>query len=83
TIRAAHFNEIRDAVNALRAAAGLAPISITFSGAIQAAHVIALRDAINEVRTNRGVPTYTWANAVAAGTPIRAIDIQQLRDAVR
>lgn len=83
TIRAAHFNEIRDAANTLRTAAGLAPISLTFSGAVQAAHVNTLRNAINEARTALGAPAFLWADTINAGVPIRAIHIQQLRDAVR
>ncbi len=82
-IRAAHFNEIRDAANALRAAAGLSPLTLTFSGVVQAAHVNQLRNAINEARTALNTNPYDWSVTVEPGAPIRAFPIQQLRDAVR
>lgn len=86
-IKAVHQTELRQAVNALRAAAGLAAYSFgsTGSGApISAMNLLQLRAAVNEARATLGLPAFTYTNpALAAGSPVSAADIQNIRAAVQ
>jgi sugar lactone lactonase YvrE len=87
-IKAAHILELRTAVNAMRAAAGLS--SATFAttvatGAkIQAAAIDELRAAIDPARAALGLPAMTYVDATLTpqSTAVKATHVMQLRDAV-
>jgi hypothetical protein len=89
TVKAAHFNELRQAANAARASLGLAPA--TFTGTISAGslvlriHLIEIRAAIDAVRAAVGMSaaSYTDGTVTAGVTPIRAVHIQNVRTAVQ
>jgi hypothetical protein len=85
-IKALHLQEIVRAANIVRAAANLSAISAApfqLNAPIEAATLIALRSAINEARVALGAYAYPFAAGIAAGAPVRAADIQELREAVR
>ena len=88
-IKAVHLMEVRQAVNAMRAAAGLAPASFTdatLTGVpIKAAHVQQLRAALDEARAALGLAAlvYTDPALVTATTTVKAAHVQQLRDGVK
>jgi len=85
-IEAQQFEEILSAVNLLRSAAGLAALSlpeVKAGGIVRASTVEAIRSAINEARSALGVVPFAFRDLVAPGQPIRARDIQDLRDAIR
>ncbi|HEV7922140.1 MAG TPA: N,N-dimethylformamidase beta subunit family domain-containing protein [Thermoanaerobaculia bacterium] len=83
-IRAAHIEEVRDAVDALRLAIGLPPILWTdpaLTGVVvKAAHLTQLRNAINETRAAIGLGPAAFSSPVSV---IRAVHIDELRAAVR
>lgn len=86
TIKAVHLSEIVRAANIVRTAANMTNLSLTANAGgtvITAAQVNALRNAINEARVSLGAVPYSFTNAIAAGTPIRAADIQELRESIR
>lgn len=88
-VKAVHIQEMRDRINALRAAAPgpLAAFSFTDptltagTTRIQAVHINELRTALAQVYTARGlaVPTYTTDPTLSAGTAIKAAHISELR----
>jgi hypothetical protein len=85
-VKAVHVQEVLAAANTLRAAAGLAPVALTNFGAgqlVQAAHILALRIAVNEGRVAFGANAFNFTDALAAGTTVKAKDIQDLREAMR
>jgi hypothetical protein len=85
-IAAAHLQEIVSATNVLRAAAGLAPVSlpnVAPGKRIAAADFLAIRSGIQNARVALTVPNYPFTNSLGAQTPIRAADVQELRDALR
>lgn len=80
-----HITELRTAINAVRAAVGLAAFSFTQTVGpgivIRAAHITELRNALTPALSARGITaSYT---SLAAGTPIRAVHIQELRNYVK
>jgi hypothetical protein len=83
-IRAAHFEDLRDAVDALRATMGLPPAVWTdpaLAGVVvKLVHLLELRAAINEVRAAIGLGPVTWSSPV---TLIRAVHIEEMRNALR
>jgi hypothetical protein len=89
-VKAVHFTEARTAVNAVRAAAGLTPITFTHTVApgalIYGTEALYLRTALAEARNVIGVPPISWENPGAgtfgnfSGVPIRTPHIQQVRD---
>lgn len=88
--RAVHLNELRQAVNAVRAAAGLTPSaftdpSVTNALAIKAAHVQELRTAENQARTTLGLSAmlFTDSPLMVGATSVRAIHVQELRNGVK
>jgi len=88
TIRRAHVAELRDAVNALRSAAGLPPASwtdsiVAQSTPVRAAHILELRSRLTEAFTAFGLPPPAFGAPVAAGGVIRAAEVQELRTVMR
>jgi hypothetical protein len=85
-IKQLHFNEIRMAVNLLRAQAGLSPFhfeaGFSTNRIIRASHINGLRTAVNEARAALGMSTFSFA-AISAGTKVNAADVLQVRDAAR
>ena len=87
TIKAAHFTELRAAVNAMRAAAGLPagtftdPTLTARSTKVMRAHIVELRSALDAARALVGLPaiTYTDAAITARVTPVKAVHVTQLR----
>jgi hypothetical protein len=96
TIKAAHFAELRTAVDAVRALAGLGGGSYTTDHTInagvtiiKAAHLTELRTALDQARASVIPPMplpailYTTPNIVPGTTTISAADINDLRNGVR
>jgi hypothetical protein len=85
TVRAVHLTEIITAANALRAAAGLSPVAFSIAPAqsIAASHVTALRTATNEARVALGVAPFPFEDTITPGVAVRALHIQELREAIR
>jgi Big-like domain-containing protein/VCBS repeat protein len=86
SIRRVHFDELRLAVNGLRTAAGLPPVAFdaTYAGfTIRASHLATLRTGLAEARQSLGMLAAAFTDSATAGTPIKAVHIQELRDQVR
>jgi hypothetical protein len=86
-VKAAHITQLVTGINAYRAAFGLgaiAPIANAAPGkVIKAQDLLALRYAIIDLRALTGAPDLDFDTITAKTTPIRARDIQQLRDSLR
>jgi Dual-action HEIGH metallo-peptidase len=86
-IKAIHLAEIRTAVNAVRALAGLAAATFTDAATpgvvVKAVHIAQLRTALDAALTALGLPAGGYTNAVAAGVVIKAIDFQEIRNRVK
>jgi ELWxxDGT repeat protein len=87
-IKAAHINELRSAINAARAAAGLAPYTFstapTIGALVRATHIAELRTALSSVFTALSLPAPVFTDAsLTAGNAIRAAHIQELRSALK
>jgi len=86
-IKAVHFTQLRDAVNAYRIAAGLSTITIDAAPGqpIRRDDIQTLRDGLNEARGSFGAATYTFTDSplIAHSVVVRARHVQELREAVR
>jgi ELWxxDGT repeat protein len=86
-VKAAHILELRSAVNALRAAAGLSPFSFTDAsvsgGFIRAVHLTELRTALDQARAALGLPALAYKNTIVPGSSIQAADISDIRNGMR
>jgi hypothetical protein len=85
-IKAVHITQLRTAVNAVRAAAGLSSFSwtnATPAGApVRSVHILELRSALSAALSAFGQSAnYTYP--VKAGEPLRAIDFQEIRNALK
>jgi uncharacterized repeat protein (TIGR01451 family) len=87
-IKAVHITELRAAVNAVRAAAGLPPA--TFTDAVTAGlfikivHITELRSNLDEARSSLGLAAALYMGpTLAAGDTVMAAHIQDLREGVR
>lgn len=90
TVKAVHVMQLRTAVNAMRAAAGLSPQSFTDPGIssgtqINSAHLSDLRAALDQARSTLGLDaiTYTDPTIAAQTTPVKAAHFSSLRDGVK
>ncbi len=91
TVQAVHLAQLRTAVNAMRAAAGLGPQAFTDSppiaGAttIKAVHIAELRTALDQARAAIGIPpaVYTDPAIVPTVTTIKTAHIADLRNGVK
>jgi hypothetical protein len=88
-VKTAHISQLRTAVNAMRASAGL-PVQIftddplSTSTTIKATHINQLRTALDEARTQIGVPAAVYSDNPANNTTtIKAAHINELRDGVK
>lgn len=85
TVKAIHFSELRTAVTAMRAAAGLSAFAFTdgpLEGvAVKAVHVAELRSALNAARSAIGLAMITFVDptVTAESTVISAIHATELR----
>ncbi|HEY2830036.1 MAG TPA: FG-GAP-like repeat-containing protein [Thermoanaerobaculia bacterium] len=85
-VKRTHFDELRMAINAQRAVAGLAPFNFdaTYSGTlIRASHLASMRTALTEARHALGMAAPVFTDSASASTPIRAVHIRELRDQSR
>jgi hypothetical protein len=86
-IKAVHLAELRTAVNAVRALAGLAAATFTDAATpgvvVKAVHITQLRTGLDAALTTLGLPAGGYTNAVAAGVVIKAIDFQEIRNRVK
>jgi hypothetical protein len=85
-VKAVHFTELQQAVNALRAIAGLGAMSFTapapaIGALVRGAHVLELRTAFDQARAALGmsVPAYTDGSPSA----IKAVHVQELRTGLK
>jgi hypothetical protein len=87
SVKYAHLTELRTAVNAFRASAGLGPVTYTdYAGApIKKLNVEELRDALLTARSLLGLsaPSFTDPTLVQQSTPVRAAHYQEIRNAVK
>jgi hypothetical protein len=89
-IKAAHITELRGAVNALRATAGLTASAFTdpvlsSSIKVKAIHVLELRTASSAARTALGLSSvsYTDVSLTPGNSGVRAVHVQELRGSVK
>jgi galactose oxidase-like protein/glyoxal oxidase-like protein/fibronectin type III domain protein len=88
-IQAQHVNELRQAVNAVRAAAGLSAATWTDSSlsgvVVKAVHISELRSKVDEARTSLGLSTssYTDPSLTPTSTVVKAVHVHELRDRVK
>ena len=85
-IRATDITGTRALVNSLRSAAGQSAFSFTDASltgvTVKAVHVTELRTALNEARTALGFSALTFTNPTLTPnvTPIRKVDVQEIRN---
>ena len=89
-IKAVHLTELRQAVNAIRAAAGLPPATftdptVTAATGIKAVHLAELRAALNQARAPLGLSAvaFTDAAVIPAATRVKAAHLTEIRNGVR
>ena len=89
-IRAVHFTELRERIDALRAAVGLArfgwtdPVITANVTPVKLVHLLELRSALGAAYAVAGRPVPPWTDTAPTGgaTPIRAAHLMELRAAV-
>jgi uncharacterized repeat protein (TIGR01451 family) len=87
-IKAVHFTQLRTAIDAVRAAAGLgaAPYTnaIVAGSLVKAVDLTEMRTALNAARTQLSVPALNYTDpSVTAATRIKAAHIQELRSGTK
>ncbi len=88
-VKAIHIMELRQAVDAVRASAGLTAASWTDTSlagiVIKAIHIQELRTALNAALTVVGkpVPSYTDPTLMAGTTTVKAVHVNELRQQVK
>jgi len=86
-IKAVHIMELRTAVNAVRAAAGLTPVTFTDASlagaATKALHLTELRSALDAARVVIGVAPMVYTDPTLAGNRIKSAHIREVRTGVK
>lgn len=86
-VEAVHLTELRTAVNAVRAAAGLSAATFTDSAPagvrIKAVHVTEMRSALDAALTPLGFSAGGYTDAAPTGLPVKAVHFQELRNRVK
>jgi hypothetical protein len=82
-VKAAHLTERRDAVNAMRALAGLSAYSFNGSSFVRASHITELRSALDEALAVLGYATGGYTGTPVAGTVIQAVHFREISNRVQ
>jgi hypothetical protein len=86
-IKAVRLTQLRTAVNAVRALAGLAAVTFTDptpSGVVvKAIHITELRSALDPALSALGLPSGGWTDASLTGVVIKAVHFQEIRNRVK
>ncbi|HET7433235.1 MAG TPA: hypothetical protein VFN10_00840 [Thermoanaerobaculia bacterium] len=88
-VRATHVTQLRTAINAVRAAASLSaatftdPTITTGTTKVKAAHITELRTALSAAMTALSLTPPSFAAGASAGSPVKAVHVQELRAAVQ
>ncbi len=86
-VRAVHLSQLRTAVSAVRAQAGLSSATYTDPAAagvaVRAVHITELRTYLDQATAALGRTTGGWTHASLSGVPIQATHLQQIRDRVK
>lgn len=85
-VRAIHMTELQNAVNAVRATAGMGPAvftAITPGVAVEATHLDAIRSALAQARAQLGLTTATYTQPSITGWTITAAHVNETRGGVR
>lgn len=88
-VRTVHFTQLRAAVDAVRALAGLAPgvytdtVLTAGTTRVKALHVTDLRSRLDAARSALLLPPLTYSQTVTSGATVRASQIEELRAGVR
>lgn len=86
-IKAVHLAELRTAVNAVRALAGLAAGTYTDAATpgvvVKAVHINELRTQLDQAMSALALPTGGWTDTLGPGVPIKAIHFQEIRNRVK
>jgi len=87
SVKAIHLAELRTAVSAVRAQAGLGPVTYTDAAAagvtVKATHITELRTDLDQAMAALGMTTGGWTDASLSGVKIQATHFQQIRDRVK
>jgi photosystem II stability/assembly factor-like uncharacterized protein len=88
TIKIPHVIELRTAVNAMANLAGIGSFAFTDPGLsgvkVKALHITELRTVLNNARLALGLSSLSFTNTLTANiTPVRALDLTELRNGVK
>lgn len=85
-VRGAHVGQLRQAIDAVRSLAGLGAMSWSYAapnGPAYADDILLMRAAIDQARAQLAIPAAVYTTTVGANVAIRAVDINDLRKAVK
>lgn len=86
-VKAVHLGQLRTAVSAVRAQAGLSTVTYTDAAAtgvtVRAIHITELRTYLDQAMAALGLTTGGWTDPSLSGVAIEATHFQQIRNRVR
>lgn len=86
-VKAVHLSQLRTAVSAVRAQAGLSTVTYTDAATtgviVKAIHITELRTYLDQAMTALGLTTGGWTDTSLTGTPIEPTHFQQIRNRVK
>jgi hypothetical protein len=86
-VRSSHLTQLRTAIDAARAVAGLTPAAYTHTVAagtvVRAVDLVEMRTAINAARTALGVPSFAFTHPTLTARAIDNLHVTELRNAAR
>lgn len=87
TVKAVHLSQLRTAILAMRALAGVGAASFTDSAIagtpVKALHITEMRAALDAARLALSLSAQSYGNTVAGAAPVRAQDFSELRSGVQ